>query len=182
MLEKDNKNEINKITWKSLLKNVSLSSRKYYCSELFPGDEEEILRCIRPHVYCKYQCLKRISRIENIINYHCFVDCIRESKIEKQIVAVQPLQQPAGNFLKFFPKSGKKCDYKPSGELIFVPAKIIKIKSINKLKFAELEYLLPDSSKRHVFVRFPNPNLLRCGKALKGRLDCDKEDKTKKET
>ena len=161
----------NKFSWNFLLKKVSERDRNSYCWDLFVDDEQELLRCKRPHIFCKFQCEEIVNPIENLLNYHCYQDCIRQTKIESK-ESPKP-ESPQVNYLTWVPKSGAKCDYKPSGEEVFVNCHVKNITKIDNADFAEIDYLIIEGSYRNVVVRFPSPNLLKCGKGLTIRTDCD---------
>ncbi len=158
------------MTWKSVLKQVGGKSIRDYCSELFLDDPIQVQRCSLPHIYCRYQCDKFISKIQAIINYACYQDCVREGKVEKTIATKK--KDPPVNFLTWVPKLNDKCDYKPSGEKVFVNCVVKGLSTLGKKKFAQIEYKVRDGTTRAVHVEYPNINLLECGKGLKTRKDC----------
>jgi len=161
--------DTNKFTWNSITTQVSLPARRIYCTEMFIGLEVEIIRCIRPHMFCKYKCDSLIKRIENIRNYACFVDCIRQTKIENAIEA--PAEKEQHNFLTWNPKRGDKCDYQPSGRQEFVPCEVKELKQTMKEKFARLSYKT-SNGEREVWIKYPSPDFLKCGVGIKIRNDC----------
>ena len=161
--------DTNKFTWKSILNQASLPARRIYCTEMFIGLEMQINRCIRPHIYCKYKCDSLINRIENILNYACFVGCIRQTKIEKAIEA--PAEKVQNNFLTWVPKRGEKCDYQPSGSQEFVPCEVKEVKKIKKQRFARISYKT-SNGEREVWIKYPSPDFLKCGVGIKIRNDC----------
>jgi len=143
-----------------------------YCQDLFGDDKNQNNRCMRPHIYCRYQCDSVISPIEKLINYKCYADCIRQIKIQSSTALPKPA--PQENFITWQPKLGAKCDYKPSGHNTFVPCVVKQIKDIGTSHFTYLTYQVLDGSQRLVWVATPSPNLLECGKGLKIRTDCQK--------
>jgi len=130
-------------------------------------------RCMRPHIYCRYRCDGLIPKMENILNYNCFSDCINQTKLELiGPVNKKPAVPEKVNFMVWKPTLEEKCDYKPSGEATFVPATVKELATIDKRQFAKIEYAVTSGEKRLVNVEYPNVNLLKCGQGLTIRTDC----------
>lgn len=168
----------NKITFKSAFPNVNKSGRLEYCKEIFVDDKIQIERCVRPHIFCKYKCDSVISKIQNLINYSCYVDCVRQTKVELIATAAvtktdEAKKDPPVNFMTWVPTLNAKCDYKPEGLNTFVNCVVKGLTESEKKKFATIEYQNIDGTQRKVNVEYPNVNLLQCGKGLKVRTDCN---------
>ena len=160
------------MSWKSILIKTTINERKNYCNEMFPDNKAQIIRCSRPHVFCKFQCDTLINKIEKILNYSCYQDCVKETKVNEIVAVAVPKEKAEVNYLAWNPKLNDKCDYKPSGIDIFVNCLIKGITEIDNKKFANIEYLTATGDKRNAYSEVPSPNLLECGKGLTVRTDC----------
>ena len=177
-LEKNIKpNDSEKFTFKTYFPNVNKSIRLDYCKEIFVNDQVQIERCQRPHIYCKYKCDSIMSKLQNIINYSCYIDCVRQTKVEiinSNITKTEENKKEDEpiNFLNWVPTLNAKCDYKPDGMDSFVNAIVKKLTEVDGKKFASLEYQNSDGTLRNVNVEYPSVNLLECGKGIVVRTDC----------
>lgn len=165
-----------RITWKSAFNKMGAKDRIDYCTDLFVDDKIQINRCARPHIFCHYKCDSLISPIMGIVNYSCFQDCVRETKVEGVIDPnkVEKKEAPPVNFMTWVPTLNAKCDYKPDGLKTFVNCVVKGLTEDGTKKFAKVEYKTTDGTARTVNVEYPNVNLLECGKGLTVRKDCDK--------
>lgn len=111
--------------------------------------------------------------MEKILNYACYQDCVKGSKVNK--IVELPKEVPKVNYLEWDPVLSAKCDYRPSGEKAFVPCTVKKLQKIGTLNFASLEYQTTAGGVREVNIQYPSKDLLECGKGLKIRTDCLKK-------
>jgi len=151
------------------LGSTSKNSQVQFCKELFLDDLFQISRCRRPHIYCRYRCDEAIPTKENIINFHCWRDCVKKINSERVLV---PKEKPELKSFVWTPEIGSKCDYKASGQKLFVPCYVEKLSVIDKNKFAVISYLTESGQKRTVHIQYPDSNFMKCGYAIHSRSDC----------
>ncbi len=162
------------MSWKTVLGATDMPHRRTYCEELFGDDKFNLNRCLEPHAYCKYKCNEVINPIENIPNYHCYIDCTKASMRES--VKGLNKKKELVNYLKYIPKVGDKCDYKPLGEKTFFSCLVKELTQVKKGNFAKITYSTPNLHNREVYVQYPTSSFLACGKGLTIRKDCGKTE------
>jgi len=67
----------NRRSWYKILREGSIKDRKIYCRDTFDNDRSEVDRCLEPHFYCQIRCDDKIPIYENVLNFSCFNDCVR---------------------------------------------------------------------------------------------------------
>jgi len=79
--------------------------------------------------------------------------------------------------MKYIPKVGEKCDYRPAGEKVYFKCVVIEVSK--KLKnMAKISYQMPTGAKKEAMVKYPNSEFVACGKGLLIRTDCKKKIKS----
>lgn len=161
--------ESNTYTWKSVLANTSVKDRDLFCRSVFLDDKEQVSRCKNPHAYCDYKCSDDIPDIQNIWKYHCFTDCTKKIKNENKPKKIYPQK----SFI-WQPVVKDKCDYKPSGENLYVPCSVDSLSKIDKTKFATISYKTQSGEERKVHIQYPDISFMKCGDGIPVRKDCKK--------
>ena len=161
----DKMNNKNKRTWSEILKKTSSKDRKRVCMETFSVNRSEFQRCKLPHTFCKLRCDNHIPSEENLLNFNCFRDCVR--KVSQEDMDVGKLLETEYN-----PKEGENIDFMENGDTTFRLGKIKGIKKKDKTSLITVAYLDNSGEPKTSVVKYPGPNIFKCGEKLTRRNDC----------
>lgn len=164
--------DVNKRTFKNLLKNLLPKSRALYCQKNYET-ASEVAYCLVPANFCRMKCEEEISAIENILLFKCYRDCSRSIKETGNMVKIQQKS--------WIPTVNEKIDFKPKNEKGFVPAQVLSMK--NKIKNGKNNIIFVvqfNDDKGTTYtenVEHPSSYIQKCGFMLERRKDCFKEEK-----
>jgi len=168
--DKKEKYKNNKRSWHNLLKYLLTKQRKIFCFDMFNLMKEEIPRCMEIHNYCRIRCDKLIPTVENILNFSCQRDCVRQANI---LESKKDELSRLAKFGSWTPKKNEKCEYLPKGEKTYRMCVVKGVENKSKKLVVTVEYLIEGNTTAKAEVNFPSKDLKRCGEELTARMDCN---------
>lgn len=150
--------------------SINIDKRKYACRRMFRTNPSEMIRCLEPHVFCKYKCDEFISPIEAISNFCCFNTCVQSIKnLTKTGIMMDSTWEPI---------VGEKVDYLQRGENGYIAARVTAVQDEPEYgegaKLISINYVSPDGVESNGQERWkPHAkSIVKCGQELSARKDC----------
>jgi hypothetical protein len=172
----NDKHKSNTRSFEMILQENTQNHRNKYCKTLH-NDVNDINMCKEFHNYCRTRCNAYIHKRENILNFSCQKECIKDSIMKEKIANIQ-MTESLGfgiNNQVWSPKEKEKCDYKPDDfGAYWVPCYIMEVRNdVNdpEAKYLQIKFKVADTEKM-ITMKYPNITIKQCGVALTGRDDC----------
>jgi len=129
------------------------------------------------HNFCQLKCNESIPKRENVLNYHCYKYCVKDSKTK--VIKTSNLdvenKSDSNKSMIWSPRVKEKCDFKPEkADVGWVPCLILKVKRYEDLKESVLITYKLNNKVKTMIIIFPSPLLVKCGMKIKSRKDCEK--------
>jgi hypothetical protein len=166
-------------SFENILHDNTETHRSKYCKTIY-NEVHQQSECKEYHNYCEKRCNDSIHTRENILNFTCQRQCVKDAQMREKIANLQMSENVGFGISNqvWSPKEKEKCDYKPDEFGAFwVPCYINEVKNnVNdpEQKYLQIKFKVSDLVKI-VNLLYPNISVKQCGAALKGRDDCEKK-------
>lgn len=154
-------------TFENFLKKTSERDIKAFCKKIYDKMDPNYAICTEPHTFCQLGCDNIVPRVENIINFKCYSQCVKSISIRLSPPNAQEKKKAVFN-----PKEADLIDYLLPGNESYRPAKVLQVFQQNKKHVLKVEYTSDDGDVKTNEVVFPSDDVKRCGSKLPARRDC----------